>query len=176
MEQHSILVGRHARRYDRAAHSYIRGDSMAKEFISLKQAEQLYQAMTTESEPHEDDPDKMVWEGFLTHLLDDLGIGKTKYGKLVRLLQDMGCIEQLKRGAGSSPSYWLLIGPPTEEGYKYLLKTEEEKPEQKSPIEQRVDNLQAIVMDLADEVKELTWYVSTLDQNQSNSDQPSKST
>jgi hypothetical protein len=50
----------------------------------------------------------------LTKLVcEDLGLAVPYYTAVTRKLKDMGCIRQLKRGGGSSPSQWELIREPT---------------------------------------------------------------
>lgn len=60
----------------------------------------------------------LVWEGFLTKLTRGLGLSTPYYTAVRRDLTRMGCIRQLRRGGGSSPSQWELIKAPTEDLYK----------------------------------------------------------
>ena len=54
-----------------------------------------------------------VYEGFLSRLMfEELGIPVPAYGKVLGVLKDMGCISQLRRGGGSSPSRWVLWKDP----------------------------------------------------------------
>jgi len=56
-----------------------------------------------------------LFEGNLTKLLDDTKIGRGKYSYVVGMLQDMGCIEQLRRGNAHRQSQWILYDPPSYE-------------------------------------------------------------
>lgn len=140
----------------------------------LQQCFELYNAMEeTADDTYGGLP---LWEGFLTQLLDDIGLGREKYGRIVRLLQDMGCIDQVKRGAGGSPSRWVLAYAPTVDAF-HAAKEAPAKNKQRAvdPIEQRLKDLQTVVINLADRVKALEWYVSTQDQNLSNLEEQSQS-
>lgn len=58
----------------------------------------------------------VVWEGFFTKLIvDRMGLSVPYYSTVRRELMRMGCIRQLRRGGGSSPSQWELLREPTEE-------------------------------------------------------------
>lgn len=57
-----------------------------------------------------------VWEGFLTKLIvDRLGFSVPYFSTIRRELIRMGCMRQLRRGGGTSPSQWELLRAPTEE-------------------------------------------------------------
>lgn len=57
--------------------------------------------------------DMVVYEGFLTHLVSKLALSVPYYTFCRRALIDMGCIRQIKRGGGRSPSQWELIRSPS---------------------------------------------------------------
>lgn len=57
----------------------------------------------------------LVWEGFLTKLTRGLGLSTPYYTTVKRDLVRMGCMQQLRRGGGSSPSQWELKHKPTQE-------------------------------------------------------------
>lgn len=58
--------------------------------------------------------DIIVYEGMLTRLVtDDLGLPVPYYTALRRALLGMGCVRQLRRGGGPSPSQWELLVTPT---------------------------------------------------------------
>jgi hypothetical protein len=57
-----------------------------------------------------------VWEGFTTKLIvERMGLSVPYYSSIRRELIRMGCIKQLRRGGGTSPSQWELLREPTEE-------------------------------------------------------------
>lgn len=65
-----------------------------------------------------------VYEGFVTKLLTiELSIPVPYYGKVLRLLAAMGCIEQLQRGGGTSPSRWKLHKKPVIEDFNKVVET-----------------------------------------------------
>lgn len=60
----------------------------------------------------------IVYEGFLTHLVTvELRLSVPYYTSIRKKLMEMGCIRQLKRGGGNSPSQWELIFEPTLEAF-----------------------------------------------------------
>lgn len=61
-------------------------------------------------------PPMHVWEGFFTKLITDrMGFSVPYYSSIRSNLMRMGCIRQLRRGGGSSPSQWQLLREPTEQ-------------------------------------------------------------
>ena len=56
-----------------------------------------------------------VWTGFSTHLFEECGLSVPYYTQVMRMLQAMGCIQQLRRGGGTPPSKFLLVTDPTME-------------------------------------------------------------
>lgn len=61
----------------------------------------------------------VVYEGYLTRLITQkVMLSVPYYGKIRTLLLEMGCVRQLKRGGGNSPSQWELITEPTEELFR----------------------------------------------------------
>lgn len=55
----------------------------------------------------------IVYEGMLTRLVvEELGLPVPYYTKIRTSLISMGCIRQLKRGGGTSPSQWEIITEP----------------------------------------------------------------
>jgi transcription termination factor NusB len=55
----------------------------------------------------------VVYEGFLTRLItQQLNLSVPYYTKVRKALLRMGCIRQLRRGGGSSPSQWELSHEP----------------------------------------------------------------
>jgi hypothetical protein len=82
----------------------------------LLHCENVYMKMRNDaSEFHEGDSHMIVWEGFLTRLVKDLKLSVPYYSTIRTALMSMGCIRQLRRGGGTSPSQWELIKPPTME-------------------------------------------------------------
>ena len=79
-------------------------------------SERVYEAMRSQSRPvylEGDTQESLVYEGFITKLvLDDLKIHVPNYSKVMAALREMGCIEQLRRGGGSTPSLFLIFEQP----------------------------------------------------------------
>lgn len=68
-----------------------------------------------------DEEAKMVWEGHLTKLITgQLHLSTPYYTGIMRALRSMGCVQQLRRGGGSSESQWEVITPPTPERWAKL--------------------------------------------------------
>lgn len=56
--------------------------------------------------------DYRVYEGYLTKLFREHNLSIPYYTKIMRLLQRMDCVRQVRRGGGSAKSKWLLVQPP----------------------------------------------------------------
>jgi hypothetical protein len=54
----------------------------------------------------------LVYEGFLTRLFNQLELATPYYTSVMQRLRRMGCVRQLSRGGGNSPSRWELIKDP----------------------------------------------------------------
>jgi hypothetical protein len=63
------------------------------------------------------------YEGFTSHLFQELGIAVPNYGPVLDLLREMGCITQERRGGGPSPSVWRLWKKPTLADFELAHKT-----------------------------------------------------
>lgn len=77
----------------------------------------VYELMEAEQVPVKADDGSLmrVWEGFFTKLITErLQLSVPYYSAIRGHLIRMGCIKQLRRGGGSSPSQWELLRPPSE--------------------------------------------------------------
>lgn len=73
--------------------------------------------------PYEGAVQIRVWEGFLTKLVNTRLQFSTPYFSHVRSnLIALGCMRQLQRGGGSSPSRWELMGEPDLEKFEEIKK------------------------------------------------------
>ena len=54
----------------------------------------------------------LVYEGFLTRLFGELRLATPYYTSVMQRLKKMGCVRQVSRGGGNSPSRWELIKDP----------------------------------------------------------------
>jgi hypothetical protein len=79
----------------------------------------VYKRMAGEAVIKEVEGTRMaVWEGFLTGLIqNDLGLAVPYYSAIRAHLVRMGCMKQLRRGGGTSPSQWQVIKPPSKEQF-----------------------------------------------------------
>lgn len=76
----------------------------------------IYSAMK-ETANEESDQGHAIWTGFATHLFEEKGLSIPYYTQVMRMLQAMDCLRQLRRGGGSAPSKWLLVQEPTLEQF-----------------------------------------------------------
>lgn len=91
----------------------------------------------------------IVWEGFLTRFVtEELHLSVPYYSSVTQALKRMGCIRQLRRGGGSSPSQWELITEPTEDLFNNAL------PKKVGPVT-KFQQLQAQVNDQEGRIKDL---------------------
>lgn len=102
----------------------------------------------------------IVYEGFLTHLVASLGLSTPYYTFSTRSLKDMGCIRQIRRGGGRSPSQWELVTSPTEA----LFFDSDPKFEAKEVLGRKGANavLQGQINDLNKRVRLLETFVDAL--------------
>ncbi len=61
------------------------------------------------------DEEGLVYDGFTTKLIADLGLPTPYYSKVLKELQRMDCIRQLRRGGSTTTSRWVLLQAPTVE-------------------------------------------------------------
>lgn len=105
----------------------------------------VYENMAREAEDGEINGKPVkVWKGFATMLLPQLGVSQGYYGKVLKYLSVMGCVANHKRGAGTIPSEWLVLSPPTEQAFM-LAKPSVEKgrPRDLAAIEQQLEDIRS---------------------------------
>jgi hypothetical protein len=83
----------------------------------------------------------LVYEGYTTRLFQKLQLPGPYYTSVLQRLQGMGCIRQLSRGGGSSPSRWMLLEDPTIEAFA-AAEEPASKPTRLEILEQRVTDLE----------------------------------
>jgi hypothetical protein len=107
----------------------------------------VYDAMAEQSEMQvptiEDEEEALVYEGFVTHLFKELHFSVPYYTKVMRKLQDMDCIVQVRRGGSTSPSRWILLRAPTYELFQAATESTK-KPSRRS----RMDTLEQQIRDM----------------------------
>jgi hypothetical protein len=127
-------------------------------------AVRTYEAMLQHSERQTLDEGEvpeivLVYEGFLTKLLkEELQLAVPYYTSVTRALIAMGCVRQLRRGGGNSPSSWQLITAPTRERFE----TMKSRKRVKTDTERNIDNLVQRTRDLTKRVSTLEGQVGAL--------------
>lgn len=99
----------------------------------------------TTSEPGKDSAEArevVVWEGMLTSLITgELNLSIPYYTSVTRALKRMGCIRQLRRGGGTSPSQWELIRDPTPELFEKAEPRKEKRTDKYSLMQEQLTSM-----------------------------------
>lgn len=99
----------------------------------------VYRAMANEAQTIDG---HLVWEGFLTTLINDkLNFATPYYTSIRKELTRMACIRQLRRGGSTTPSQWELLGEPTVDLYMHSPQRRSDKQTILGSIDQRVVDL-----------------------------------
>lgn len=112
-----------------------------------------YQFLRSKSDIIKDDNrnERVVWTGFMTHVIrDELSLSVPYYTKILKALEAMGCVEQLRRGGSSTPSQWELLHEPTLELFEGPKMVQTKKLTRMDEIEDRVIRLSSRVDRLYD--------------------------
>lgn len=125
----------------------------------------VYDAMHEESEEYLDGgyaPGEAprIYIGMLTNLFVRLDYGISNYSRIVNAMRDMGCVEQIRRGAGKTPGMWLLWRRPDEALFEWVKTYNRENKERREDalgdsVEQRLRDMQTVINDLRDTVENL---------------------
>jgi hypothetical protein len=104
-----------------------------------------------------EDPDNvaLIYEGHLTRLFQSLGLSTPYYTSVMNHLKTMGCVEQLRRGGGNSPSRWILRHAPTEDAFNSIEGQLRASKGKFAALEQRVGDLTRTVNELYGQVQSL---------------------
>lgn len=105
---------------------------------------QVYQAMMEEAQvealgPEYGDDEGLVYDGFMTKLIQGLDLPVPYYTKILGELKRMDCVRQLRRGGSTTTSRWLLIQEPTPELFRKM--PEDRTPKGKQTTDQRINDL-----------------------------------
>lgn len=87
----------------------------------------------------------LVYEGHLTKLFANLQLSTPYYTSVMNHLKAMGCVEQLRRGGGNSPSRWMLVRPPSEESFNSIENQKRLSRGKVAALEQQVRDLSRTV-------------------------------
>jgi hypothetical protein len=114
----------------------------------LRYCTELYQALernATKRDGHE-----KMWEGKFTELFASVGISNTHYAKVVTTLQEIGCIEYVRKGARGVPSLIALHSEPTADalGNAHGLQSRLTNPTPHDKLSQRVTVLEGRLQDI----------------------------
>lgn len=103
---------------------------------------------------HPDDPGNhmLVYEGQLTKLFGALGLSTPYYTSVMNHLKSMGCVEQLRRGGGNSPSRWRLLREPDEDAFRSFESVKRSRTGKTAALEQQVRDLTKQVNELRAEL------------------------
>jgi hypothetical protein len=123
-----------------------------------------YKAMMAEATWHDMDgvTQSVVYEGHFTRLITvDLNLSTPYYTFVTRALKAMGCIRQLRRGGGSTPSQWELIREPTPELFnesginKHIRLPKYATREELAAIQQQLSDQSKTIMSLQSDFKKI---------------------
>lgn len=107
----------------------------------------VYQAMlqNAHKETHEEGDmlvSVIVYRGMLTQLVTGtLHLSVPYYSWVTQSLKKMGCVRQIKRGGGTSPSEWELIKEPTLELFEATREKKLRKPDRYGQLQGQFDAL-----------------------------------
>src|ERR1700742_3987033 len=89
----------------------------------------VFEKMKAQSKARQVEGDHaLVYEGFLTKLIcEDLGLATPYYTSVMHYLKAMGCVRQLARGGGPTPSLWELMHEPDIEAFE-RVESQKKKP------------------------------------------------
>jgi|SRR5262245_43065976 len=102
-----------------------------------------------------------VYEGHLTTLFRKLALSVPYYTSIKNQLAGMGCIEQLRRGGGSTPSKWVLWHEPELEAWKEFAPTKSRRGNATQMMQGQIKDLSDRVSKLEGQVEYLMDYVAT---------------
>jgi hypothetical protein len=116
-------------------------------------AAQVYQAMLEEANQEVlgaayGEQEGLVYDGFTTKLIRDLGLPTPYYTKILKELKRLDCIRQLRRGGSTTTSRWVLLQAPTPELFHKM-------PADNKPDTSRMGQLEQRVRDLSNRVNDL---------------------
>lgn len=100
----------------------------------------MYNELRNRAEPL-DNGDTMRFEGSKVEAFRAIGVSQAYYSPIFDALTELGCIEQIQRGASRLPSVILLHHPPESEDFAAIYHVALTKPTPLDTIRQEVDDL-----------------------------------
>lgn len=114
--------------------------------VMYEHCQKIYQEMVAQATDSNDEG--LVYEGFTTQLFSTVGLPVPYYTEVFALLRDMGCVEQLRRGGGNTPSRWRIMGEPDEESFRSFDGKRRVKKGKNAILEQQMRDLRLRVSEL----------------------------
>lgn len=138
---------------------------------------EIYDAMAEDSEewledlPADGEENVLRYKGMLTKLFVKMEYGTANYSRIVNMLRSMGCIEQIRRGSGTTEGLWLLWKRPDEELFNWVKESEAvEQGRQEDgsihdlSVEQRMRDLQNQMLNLRSLVMSFDDRIEAIEQ------------
>lgn len=102
----------------------------------------VYHALEKDAKP--DNGYNLLWEGKLVALFSSLGISNAHYGKVLKTMYEIGCLQQVRRGARNVSSLIALHGEPTEAHIKGVVSLDRDltPPSDSAKLERRVKEIE----------------------------------
>lgn len=124
----------------------------------------VYKEMAEQSrwEKVDEDHEWFVYEGYLTKLFQSLQLSVPYYTKVMEVLKAMGCLEQIRRGGGNTPSRWRLVLPPEEESFNSFINVKRTGKGRLAKAEQELRSAHKRIGDLENRVGQMEGVVTTL--------------
>lgn len=98
----------------------------------------------------------LIYEGFLTRTFNELGLATPYYTSVMHRLRKMGCVRQLSRGGGNSPSKWELIKDPEWDAFEAAEQKKLRGTTQLDALRSEVTALNSRLVRLEDIVERMT--------------------
>ena len=111
---------------------------------------EVYQAMMEQASSENlgaayGDEEGLVYDGFTTKLISDLGLPTPYYSKILKELVRMDCIRQIRRGGSTTTSRWVLMQAPSVELWTKMQPSRRGGGSRMDVLEQQVRDLRARV-------------------------------
>ncbi len=111
---------------------------------------EVYQAMMEQASSENlgaayGDEEGLVYDGFTTKLISDLGLPTPYYSKVLKELVRMDCIRQIRRGGSTTTSRWVLLQAPSVELWTKMQPSRRGGGSRLDVLEQQMRDLRARV-------------------------------